>query len=205
MIIKKYGLCFLIFVSFFTSKIFLSSADDAVPAVVLNKEIQPQPDQTLADPPEKKIPAVVNLNQLCAETYRQKATCPKDFCKLFCLEGESGKACTLDCEPRPCVEISVENCPTDTCQVLEGCGDNVKRCYPKMIQEPPDCGGLSYSGKLNCCKGFVKRCGVEYFDGSCDMTADYSLEGVPQCLPCGNGICNQFENRCNCPEDCGKK
>ena len=24
------------------------------------------------------------------------------------------------------------------------------------------------------------------------------------CLPCGNGVCNEHENWCNCPEDCKK-
>lgn len=31
-------------------------------------------------------------------------------------------------------------------------------------------------------------------------------EGPPDlliCVPCGNGICDASENRCNCPDDCG--
>lgn len=151
---------------------------------------------------ETKSVTIENLNKLCAETYLNDATCPKDYCRLFCLEGESAEKCTLSCEPRTCVELTVDHCPTDTCQVLDGCGENTKHCYPKLVEEPSGCGGLSYTGNLACCPGFIKRCGVEFFDGSCDMKAEFTIDGVPQCLPCGNGICNQFENRCNCPEDC---
>ncbi len=156
-----------------------------------------------ADAPEEKAPFLLaNLTKLCAETYVNEATCPKDFCRLFCAEGDSAEKCTLTCEPRPCVELTADHCPTDTCQLLDGCIENAKHCYPKLAEEPATCGDLAYTGNLECCSGFIKRCGVEFFDGSCDMKAEFSIEGVPACIPCGNGICNQFENRCNCPEDC---
>ncbi len=171
------------------------------PPKTLNQEVSAKTPEASAEDAQK-LPTIENLTKLCQETYHNETICPKDYCRLFCVEGDSADNCTLSCEPRPCVELTVDHCPTDTCQILDACGENAKQCYPKATEEPVKCGELSYSGKLDCCQGFVKRCGVEFLDGSCDMKAEYSIEGVPQCLPCGNGICNQFENKCNCPEDC---
>jgi hypothetical protein len=28
---------------------------------------------------------------------------------------------------------------------------------------------------------------------------------LPICIPCGDGVCTNFENHCNCPEDCKKE
>jgi hypothetical protein len=138
------------------------------------------------------------------ETYRNETTCPKERCHLFCLEGEGASACHLSCAPRPCIELTAQHCPLDVCQVVDGCG-GIERCFPKSENETPDCGNVAYSGREQCCPGLVKRCGIKFLDGTCDMKAEFSTEGVPICIPCGNGICNQFENICNCPEDCAAK
>ena len=178
--------------------VFLFMATCGLTKITPVDEKNPQEDRTTFS----AKPVIKDLNKLCLESYQRDAVCPKDFCRLFCLEGEGAEQCTLSCEPRTCLELTIDHCPEDACQILDGCGENNKRCYPKMQEEPPVCGGLAYSGKLDCCAGFVKRCGIEFFDGSCDREAEFSLEGVPMCIPCGNGICNQFENKCNCPEDC---
>ena len=92
-------------------------------------------------------------------------------------------------------------CPTDHCQIMISCNGK-KICYAQIKSESLKCGGLAYAGQdVSCCEGLVKRCGVEFFEGTC---SPYSKNSIPVCLPCGNGICNEFENRCNCPEDCGK-
>ena len=48
----------------------------------------------------------------------------------------------------------------------------------------------------------IEHLEVVFFDGSCDLVGKSSVYAVPICIPCGNGICNQFETHCNCPEDC---
>ncbi len=49
-----------------------------------------------------------------------------------------------------------------------------------------------------CCPGLVSKQDVRMkSDGSCAVMETWAV-----CLPCGNGICDQSENICNCPEDC---
>ena len=145
-----------------------------------------------------------NLAGYCLDTYQKTGTCPKDVCSYLCPGGKFYNGCELLCQPKVCLQLSADDCPTDTCQIVVGCTGE-KICYNKLKEATQKCGGLSFPGQdVPCCEGFVKRCGVEFFDGTCDMIGKHSRNSIPICLPCGNGICNQFENRCNCPEDCGK-
>ena len=153
------------------------------------------------------IPAIVfaeGAPEWCAQAWEKKGECPTDLCKMNCLGGMNYAGCPLECVPKSCVEIDAGHCP-DRCQVIKGCNDNKGFCYYRMEEESgKKCGEPAYAGDLDCCAGLVKRCGAEFLDGSCDMLGKNSAYGVPICIPCGNGICNQFENRCNCPEDCGQ-
>ena len=142
-----------------------------------------------------------DIRQLCLSAYEKQGTCPAETCRFVCVEGTFKDGCLLACEPKDCLQLSVENCPLDSCQIMDGCVEKEKVCYPK-IEDPSECGELAYVGGKDCCEGFVKRCGIEFFDGTCDMVGTNTASSTPICLPCGNGICNQFENRCNCPEDC---
>jgi len=146
-----------------------------------------------------------DIAAFCDESYSQNIECPKDLCALdYFAIGES-RAYIMRCVPKPCLQIEADKCPLDKCQLLKGCtGEDV--CFAIIDHDPPVCGSLAYEGQAApCCQGFVKRCGVEFFDGSCDMEGKYTVDAIPICLPCGNGICNQFENRCNCPEDCSSR
>ena len=146
--------------------------------------------------------------QTCQEFYDSLGECPELRCFLGCVGGIMYPGCEAGCQPKPCLQISAEECPLYRCQLLVSCenkGDpeeEIKVCFDLLANEPAECGGLAYAGQLECCEGMEKRCGVEFFDGSCDMVGANSVYAVPICLPCGNGTCNQFENRCNCPEDC---
>lgn len=67
--------------------------------------------------------------------------------------------------------------------------------------------GAMFDGKDSCalcCAGLrpVKPLGPNrsYPDGPCILTSAISAF---VCLPCGNGICDSYENSCSCPEDCG--
>ena len=138
----------------------------------------------------QEIPVVDELS-IIEESFIEKDGSVED---QLLVQGEPDKSC---------LEFSAEDCPEKFCRIMVGCSGK-EMCYFPRQYDPPECGGLSYDGQeAECCEGFVKKCGIEFFDGSCDMEEGYkSYEGVPICLPCGNGICNQFENRCNCPEDC---
>ena len=60
-------------------------------------------------------------------------------------------------------------------------------------------GGWVFPGH-KCCEGLVGRGVAEVRpDGTCARRTGWGI-----CLPCGNGVCDPSENRCNCPEDCKK-
>ncbi|HBR15142.1 MAG TPA: hypothetical protein DD723_06330 [Candidatus Omnitrophica bacterium] len=149
-------------------------------------------------------PPTLEAAAYCKKSYEEEGTCPERICSLACASGIQKPGCVLSCELKPCVEISVEDCPLDSCIILTGCRNAAKVCYYPSNSEIPVCGDLAYFGDdRECCKGLVKRCGIEFLDGRCEMSGEKSIYSVPICIPCGNGICNQFENKCNCPEDCG--
>lgn len=140
----------------------------------------------------------------CESVFAESGFCPENLCnkEVKCSSQTEQIMCAIVCHPKECVTIQSQDCPSERCVVLSGCGEeNV--CYPKMEESSLPCGELAYTGEKECCEGLVKRCGVEFLDGTCDMIGKYSISNAPLCIPCGNGICNQFENRCNCPEDCG--
>lgn len=57
-----------------------------------------------------------------------------------------------------------------------------------------------------CCDGLKADNGsMALIDGKCvdrSNTIAVVLYGRTRCLACGDGQCDQFEDRCNCPEDC---
>ena len=136
----------------------------------------------------------------CLDSYLQKKECPADICQLRCIHDTPD--CVKMCLPKECPKIDVAHCPGKYCEVMTDCSDQ-KICHYQMMGEKPECGDLAYAGQdVECCDGFVKRCGVEFLDGRCDMEGKNSVYNIPICIPCGDGICGQFEDRCNCPEDC---
>ena len=142
----------------------------------------------------------------CFLLYAQNGQCPEQTCKLGCEWKNGQESCQQVCKPKPCAEIRLDDCPLDRCQTLASCEGGKDTCFDKENQAPPQCGPLAYTGQdIDCCPGLIRRCGVEFFDRTCDMVGKNSIYAIPICLPCGDGICGQFENRCNCPEDCREK
>lgn len=138
----------------------------------------------------------------CAEKYLKAGECPAAICHIQCLEGTKGEDCLQVCLPKKCPDIAVKECPKEFCAVMTNCSDE-KICHYQMKGEPARCGDLAYAGQdVSCCEGMTRRCGVEFFDGTCDMEGRNSMYSLPICIPCGDGVCGNFENRCNCPEDC---
>ena len=125
-------------------------------------------------------------------------TCDSQLWTIECCPG--GPECAACQVPQRCDAISADCCPNDRCQLLTDCSGN-RVCYNRFAGTPPACGAVGYYGQdVACCAGLVKRCGAPRSDGTCDTTAGYNH--LPQCLPCGDGQCDFFENSCNCPEDC---
>lgn len=139
----------------------------------------------------------------CWDEYEQSGKCPADICQLFKPEGVAEEVKGF-CLPVKCTELSAEQCPADYCVVMENCSQE-KICHFPMEGGKPKCGDLAYAGQdVPCCRGLTQRCGIEFIDATCDMEGENSVYSLPICIPCGDGICGNFENRCNCPEDCGK-
>ncbi len=50
-----------------------------------------------------------------------------------------------------------------------------------------------------CCEGLRAVSDASEIEGGCAAVTCGSI-----CRPCGNGVCDDNENKCSCPEDCGK-
>jgi hypothetical protein len=91
---------------------------------------------------------------------------------------------------------------TSDCSVPFGLvGASKTCCCQKEAQE--DCRDENYECTIKdipCCSGLKE---VPYAfvgpGGSCIAATCGSI-----CRPCGNGVCDANENKCNCPEDCGE-
>jgi hypothetical protein len=140
----------------------------------------------------------------CQKIFQETGNCPTDRCETCCGGDGTGVGCAAACCEKMCTAFQAENCPQDYCTIMINC-EGKEVCYNKLSGEIPTCGPASYYGQdVECCEGLVKRCGIVLPDGSCD-TAQGGYQDFPWCLPCGNGICDQFENKCSCPEDCKEK
>ncbi len=74
------------------------------------------------------------------------------------------------------------------------------RKYRKNISCKKAGDSPGYFGK--CCWGLEE---IEYHtgpdaDGNCGLPLMGRSSGI--CSNCGNGVCEEWENKCNCPEDC---
>ncbi len=145
------------------------------------------------------------FSEYCTKAYLENAQCPSAICQLQCEDATMQKECPKVCLPKDCKDISAENCPKEFCRTQTDCSQKTT-CHPlNNIEQIPECGLLAYSGQdVECCKGLVKRCGFDYLDGKCNMEGKNTAYHLPICIPCGDGVCTNFENHCNCPEDCKK-
>src|SRR3989338_4932319 len=109
----------------------------------------------------------------CLDSYVSTNVCPKEICELKCPQVSPN--CTQICLPKECTKIKAENCPLEYCAVMTDCS-NEKICHYQMLGEKPECGDLAYAGQdVECCEGLVKRCGVAFLDGNCDMEGKNSI------------------------------
>ena len=144
-----------------------------------------------------------DLSKSCGTIFEETGKCPEDKCEIGCGGGGPFDVggCPMACYLKPCNAFTSKNCPLESCRIMTNC-EGQEVCYYKSVGEPPECGVSSYYGQdVACCEGLIKRCGEVLEDGSCDSTLG-GYDDLPWCLPCGNGVCDQFENKCSCPEDC---
>jgi len=144
----------------------------------------------------------------CYELYGTEFKAP---CPLMCPTCDNYWSCQVgqcleECGPMPeevqkCLPVCLpeeicNNNIDDNCdgQVDEGC-DN--ECVPE--------GGTTgiYPGAPPCCEGLVQiPCDKPAADPDDVLGKCLSCEGAAFCTACGNGVCDEPENPCNCPEDC---
>ena len=159
--------------------------------------------QTIGSRAEDSPQEPKDLVVFCKQQYEKTGECPDAVCRLE-EEAQSGEEpAPMICLAKDCPEIDPKDCPEDYCALMKDCSEQMI-CHFQMPGDPAECGDLAYAGQdVPCCPGLVRRCGIEFLDGTCDMEGKNSVYNLPICIPCGNGICSNFENRCNCPEDCG--
>ncbi|MFP4472466.1 MAG: hypothetical protein ACLFPX_01170 [Candidatus Omnitrophota bacterium] len=139
-----------------------------------------------------------SANEFCRTQAMTTDECPAPLCEWRCQDENCEKN---DCRAKSCETLSAEECPLEFCEQRVNCRGNAV-CVDRII-DPPACGDIAYAGQdVPCCDGLVRRCGIQFYDRSCDMYGDRSVYAFPICIPCGDGICTNFENGCNCPEDC---
>ena len=96
-----------------------------------------------------------------------------------------------------CSAQPLSACPSLRCMIMKNC-----RGYDICTERVGTfalCLGKHSHGAAPCCPIYKKICPSQVTEtGGCAVDG-YNF---PLCVPCGNGTCNRFENRCNCPEDC---
>ena len=111
----------------------------------------------------------------------------------YCCAAEAGTSCCEDREPGTCFQYG--------------------GIYGACVGE-----GEEYEAKVlcaKCCEG-LKRVGLDLVVGDaippeedglpegCDRDPAAPPPSIGICLPSGNGVCDEGEAKCNCPEDCSE-
>ncbi|MEM4215365.1 MAG: hypothetical protein QW484_03330 [Candidatus Pacearchaeota archaeon] len=114
---------------------------------------------------------------------------PEKYC-WFCVNCGDGKCSKHE---------TGENCAID-CAV---CGNGICESPKETYENCPEdcCAQAGYRGKapVKCCEGLrnIDPCDVPNPPQYCTITMKQEA-----CINCGNGICEEYENVKNCPEDC---
>lgn len=113
-------------------------------------------------------------------------------------------------------EFLSRNCGNRTCSEAINCNEGQAVCLDGECEYVVDwrnsnCvskGGIlpemplpdrATSTRAGCCPGLKQVPVYDYVDGECSFMTDVSV-----CVDCPNGICEEGENICNCPDDCGE-
>ena len=104
-------------------------------------------------------------------------------------------------------------CPEGFNRNMMRCITSYQWCVPmeedcKKHGEMPDYISHTDNPAAQCCKGLKCKLPKKYFDKDCvNLYEKYGAGGYAGiCINCGDGICDEeFENKCNCSEDCGEE
>ncbi len=104
-----------------------------------------------------------------------------------------------------------EKCPEGYRMNSLRCITSYSWCVPmeedcKKHGEIPDYTVPGDDMSVQCCSGLKHEIQKKYFDENCvNLYEKYGYGGYAGiCINCGDDICDaEFENKCNCPEDCG--
>lgn len=145
-------------------------------------------------------------NSDCAETREDCCSCnsggTQTAINLLYLD-EWEKNLNENCGNRACITLYACQegkavCEDNKCEFAEH--DNEKSCISAGESADKYSHGI-YIGSNSCCEGLLKIPVKDYKDGEC-----YNLFDVGTvCSECGNSICEEWENKCNCPEDCDEE
>ncbi|NIN94815.1 MAG: hypothetical protein GTO49_07510, partial [Anaerolineae bacterium] len=72
---------------------------------------------------------------------------------------------------------------------------------PPLACVPEGEASVDYPGAPSCCSGLT-LIGLDMKYGGCRAPTGGTGDGSGYCTACGNGICEEPENKCNCPGDC---
>jgi len=116
-----------------------------------------------------------------------------------CEQGETHENCSIsnggDCPP-------ANLCGDGNCNAL--IGENISNCPADCLEQQCFSAGEKMSFILNntCCDDLtaIQPPEVLQADGSCNLAG-----GVGVCSDCGNDICEDWENICNCANDCSNE
>jgi len=149
--------------------------------------------------------------------------CPCFVC-TYCGDGECGLgenscSCPEDCKPQqpnvceqegglctiPLPDEDGDGCPDGMSPVyLPGCDNGEICCIPdagECIEEGG--GGAVVPWEKECCPGLVSiPCDKPAADDDTPFGQCMPCDGAFFCTYCGDGVCKDPENMCNCPEDC---
>ncbi len=133
---------------------------------------------------------------------------------ISCLAANCGKESTAQDTDTVHPDGSYEDGVYHCCAPLDGtdccAGYDQGMCFKYGgIYEACISEGETISGKVICalcCDGLVQVSDSHVMeDTSSEFPDGCGEEGPPDfllCVPCGNGVCDGSENRCNCPSDC---
>ena len=143
----------------------------------------------------------------------RRFVCEKKDCKDdqgYLLGGEK-QDCCANFQTNWLSEISAviaasscTKCGDDICDY----GETYRNCAADCASQCIRIGeGFGNSGS-DCCPGLIAatKCYQLNDNNTCRMIDECypSYVGYQTCIKCGNGVCGVDENKCNCPQDCGK-
>jgi hypothetical protein len=160
------------------------------------------PSIPFCTPTPKPSPAVITCNY----TVNPPRTCPNGY---KCISNSNLAGADGICKPvqtcipkPPCID-GIPG-PNGTILYCEMQHPTIPFCSPTPKPTPKPStlpcvteGNPQYSSAQACCAGLNLVSSFSITNGKCVASRFF-----PVCVRCGNGICGQGENFCNCPKDC---